>query len=135
MKYLICLTFLILSVFAYSQEKDSDTRYQHIFSQCPASLAGKSGDGDSLSIKELLADPIVRSIKCIGYTITSFEIAVAAEGSTVQMSSNNDHISNAAFDLLKKLKRGDHIIIENVHYKLSDGKAGTMRGMNLIVKN
>ena len=121
MKYLIGLALMLLSIPA--------------FSQCLIEFAGKSSiDKDPLvNVDKIVADPVIRVVNCEGYSIISFEVVTTINGGTYQAECDRGRLYNNLLDLIKKAKKGDHVIIQDVHGKSPDGKTVRLPGINLTI--
>ena len=104
--------------------------------KCQITLAGKSsyGKNNTVKVEEILADPVIRTSGCKDYTITSFEFLISVDGKSYTKTSTNDHLTNEMLDLIRKIKSGDPILIQSVHYKLPSGDTGEMPGITLRIQ-
>ena len=132
MKYLLALSLIFLSIIAFSQNKDTTIKAKSV--HCRISLAGKFGLAtDSTSIEDILADPIVRGDGCDNFTITSFEMVTNIHNTFTQNVSTSDHLSKEMIHTLKQVFEGTPIIIQSVHYKMTDGRTGVTPGLILSI--
>jgi len=67
----------------------------------------------------------------LNYTVTSFEMVVTVNGSTVQKTSNSNLFTPEMKNLMGLIGRGSHIIIQNVHVRGPDSRI--IPGVNISV--
>jgi hypothetical protein len=144
MKYFLAAFCLCMSVAVFAQNTDSaahnptapkkDTMNKAKPGRCRIMLAGRLGvAGDSTSVDDILADPIIRPAKGTTFSVTAFEMAVNYKGEFHLLEAKNDHLTKDMLKIVKDAMQGTPIIIQNVHYALPDGKTGVMPGLVLCI--
>jgi hypothetical protein len=131
MKYLISLAIICFSFQAFSGTKsDKGNKAQ----TCQIELSGKLGlPTDSASIGDILAEPVISTAGCSGYTITSFQMSASINGKAIHLTSTNNHLTSEMLNAIKQITKATRISIQTVQCTLPNGRKSILPGMNLKV--
>ena len=139
-KSLLGLLAIGLSLPVMSQSKDTSV-VQKIENnvKCQVMLAGRLSIGSdstyepTIALNDILADPILRTTGCADYTITGFTLITTDDNAINQEQAFNCHLTSNMIGLLRKVQKGNGVVIQNVHYRMPNGQTGTMPGIHFTM--